>query len=182
MSLMAITPHIEDLDNFLSHCHRKRYPNRSTIIYEGDECDTLYYIIKGSVSVILEDDDGKRMKHPVFLFEKERLLDVGEYIGSSLCERLALRILAMTVQTWHVHLLVGATKHDIAKIAKCAKDAVRWGLRSGRPIWSDGYDKRYCFDERSVWNRMRYIERHNLKQDWPVKPWSFIETPAFSPR
>ena len=61
MALMAITPHIEDLDNFLSHCHRKRYPNRATIIYEGDKCDTLYYIIKGSVSVILEDDEGKEV-------------------------------------------------------------------------------------------------------------------------
>lgn len=33
MALMAITPHIADLDNFLSHCHSKRYPNRATIIY-----------------------------------------------------------------------------------------------------------------------------------------------------
>ncbi len=31
---------------------------------------------------ILEDDDGKRMKHPVFLLERDRLPDVGEYIGS----------------------------------------------------------------------------------------------------
>ena len=61
MSLMAITPHIEDLDNFLSHCHRKSYPNRSTIIYEGDKCDILYYIIKGSLSAVLEDDDGKEV-------------------------------------------------------------------------------------------------------------------------
>jgi CRP/FNR family cyclic AMP-dependent transcriptional regulator len=61
MALMAITPHIEDVDNFLSHCHRKRYPNRATIIYEGDQCDTLYYIISGSVSVVLEDDDGKEV-------------------------------------------------------------------------------------------------------------------------
>jgi len=61
MALMAITPHIADLDNFLSHCHSKRYPNRATIIYEGDKCDTLYYIIKGSVTVILEDDDDKEV-------------------------------------------------------------------------------------------------------------------------
>ena len=61
MSLMAIPAHIEDLDNFLSHCHRKSYPNRSTIIYEGDKCDILYYIIKGSVSAVLEDDDGKEV-------------------------------------------------------------------------------------------------------------------------
>ncbi|MBL4821862.1 MAG: cAMP-activated global transcriptional regulator CRP [Gammaproteobacteria bacterium] len=61
MALMAITPHIKDVDNFLSHCHRKRYPNRATIIYEGDSSDTLFYIVKGSVSVVLEDDDGKEV-------------------------------------------------------------------------------------------------------------------------
>ena len=61
MALSAITPHIEDVDNLLSHCHRKSYPNRSTIIYEGDKCDTLYYIIKGSNSVALEDDEGKEV-------------------------------------------------------------------------------------------------------------------------
>jgi CRP/FNR family cyclic AMP-dependent transcriptional regulator len=59
MALQPITPHISDLENFLAHCHRRHYPNRATIIYEGDTCDTLYYIVSGSVSVILEDDDGK---------------------------------------------------------------------------------------------------------------------------
>ena len=127
----------------------------------------------------LEDDDRKRMKHAVYLFERDRLLDVGGFIGKSLSERLAIRLWAMTVQTWHVHLLVGPTSHAVADIAKCTKDAVRWGLRPDRPIWSDGYDKRYCFDETSVWNRIRYIQRHNLEQRWPAKPWPFIENPSF---
>lgn len=61
MALMTITPHIEDVHNFLSHCYKKRYSKGTTIIYEGDECDTLYYIIDGSVSVILEDEDGKEV-------------------------------------------------------------------------------------------------------------------------
>ncbi|MDB4166005.1 cAMP-activated global transcriptional regulator CRP [Gammaproteobacteria bacterium] len=61
MALQPITPHISDVDNFLTHCHRRRYSNRATIIYEGDSCDTLYYIISGSVSVILEDNDGKEV-------------------------------------------------------------------------------------------------------------------------
>jgi len=61
MALQPITPHISDVDNFLTHCHRRRYPNRATIIYEGDSCDILYYIISGSVSVILEDNDGKEI-------------------------------------------------------------------------------------------------------------------------
>jgi CRP/FNR family transcriptional regulator, cyclic AMP receptor protein len=59
MALMAITPHIRDLDNFKSNSHVRRYPNKTTIIHEGDKCETLYYIVSGSASVILEDEDGK---------------------------------------------------------------------------------------------------------------------------
>jgi len=57
-----LTPHIDNVENLLSHCHRRRYPAKSTIIYAGDQGDTLYYIIKGSVAVVIEDDnDGKEM-------------------------------------------------------------------------------------------------------------------------
>jgi CRP/FNR family cyclic AMP-dependent transcriptional regulator len=57
-----LTPHIDNVEEFLSHCHRRRYPAKSTIIYAGDQGDTLYYIIKGSVTVVIEDDsDGKEM-------------------------------------------------------------------------------------------------------------------------
>src|SRR5690606_41501925 len=40
---------------------RRKYPSKSTIIYAGDESDALYYIIKGSVTVVIEDDDGREM-------------------------------------------------------------------------------------------------------------------------
>ncbi len=49
------------LQRFLQHCHRKHYPTRSTIIHEGDKPDTLYYIIDGSVSVLIEDNDGREI-------------------------------------------------------------------------------------------------------------------------
>lgn len=61
MALAPITPHIPDVENFLSNCHRRRYPPKSTVIYAGDTGDTLYYIIKGSVTVLIEDDDGREM-------------------------------------------------------------------------------------------------------------------------
>ena len=49
------------LDEFLHHTHRKRYPTRTTIIHEGDIPDTLYYITEGSVSVTLEETDGREI-------------------------------------------------------------------------------------------------------------------------
>ena len=111
----------------------------------------------------IEAADRQRMKHPVFLFDPAQFIPVGELIGRLLRERLGLRLLALTVQTWHVHTVVAATEHPIEEIVKCAKDAVRWGLRPGRPIWSDGYDKRFCFEDKSVHNRIEYVERHNLR-------------------
>lgn len=61
MALAPITPHIPNFEEFLAHCHRRRYPAKSTLIYAGDTGDTLYYIISGSVSVLIEDDDGREM-------------------------------------------------------------------------------------------------------------------------
>ena len=62
MAPAPLTPHIDNVEEFLSHCHRRRYSAKSTIIYAGDQGDTLYYIIKGSVTVVIEDDnDGKEM-------------------------------------------------------------------------------------------------------------------------
>lgn len=49
------------LEWFIGHCHRRRYPAKSTLIYAGDKADTLYFIISGSVSVLIEDEDGKEL-------------------------------------------------------------------------------------------------------------------------
>ena len=46
------------ITRFLEHCHRRKYPNKSVIIYAGDQPDVIYYIISGSVSVLIEDEDG----------------------------------------------------------------------------------------------------------------------------
>ncbi len=51
----------QSLDNFLEHCHRRRYPPKSVIIYAGDAPDVLYFIIDGSVSVLIEEDNGQEI-------------------------------------------------------------------------------------------------------------------------
>ncbi len=52
---------MQNVDAFLAHCHRRRYPPKSTLIYAGDKSDSLYYIVKGSVTVLIEDDEGREM-------------------------------------------------------------------------------------------------------------------------
>lgn len=61
MSYRPITPHIDNVELFLSHCSRRKYPARTTILSAGDDSESLYYIVDGSVTVLLEDDDGKEM-------------------------------------------------------------------------------------------------------------------------
>ncbi|MGB1062338.1 MAG: cyclic nucleotide-binding domain-containing protein, partial [Ketobacter sp.] len=60
---MTLKPNrlIPDTEHFLAHCHRRKYPAKSTLIYAGDDSDALYYIIKGTVMVVIEDDDGREM-------------------------------------------------------------------------------------------------------------------------
>lgn len=122
--------------------------------------------------------DHARLKHPPFRFSPNVTLDVGSMIGESLIQRTGVAILALTVQPWHVHFVIGPTNRDVADVVKCAKDAVRWGLQPGRPIWTDGYDKRFCFDVRSLERRIAYVERHNVQSALPARPWSFIAEPV----
>jgi len=59
---MSLLPKVDNsnpsLELFLNHCHRKTYPAKKKIIHEGDEPHSLYYIIKGTVSVQTENEEG----------------------------------------------------------------------------------------------------------------------------
>lgn len=61
--MLIIQPPVENktISNFLEHCHRHRYPSKSLIIYAGDKPDVLYYITDGSVTVLIEDENGREI-------------------------------------------------------------------------------------------------------------------------
>lgn len=63
----------ETMEKFLEQTHRRRYPAKSLIIYAGDTPDVLYYIVDGSVSVLMEDDNG----HEIVL----AYLNKGDFFG-----------------------------------------------------------------------------------------------------
>ena len=46
---------------FISQCHIHKYNAKSNIIHAGEKAETLYYITKGSVVVLIKDKDGKEM-------------------------------------------------------------------------------------------------------------------------
>jgi CRP/FNR family transcriptional regulator, cyclic AMP receptor protein len=61
VSLSLTTPDLANMDEFLGAAHKHRYPRSSTIIYAGEESDSIFYITKGSVTVIIEDDTGREI-------------------------------------------------------------------------------------------------------------------------
>lgn len=50
-----------DLTALNAASHRKQYPAHNTIIHVGDSSDTLYYVVAGTVTVLIEGDDGREM-------------------------------------------------------------------------------------------------------------------------
>ncbi|MGH8598590.1 MAG: cAMP-activated global transcriptional regulator CRP [Gammaproteobacteria bacterium] len=63
----------ECVQPFLAHCHRRHYAPKTAIIRQGDRADELFYIISGSVTVLLEDDKG----HEIVL----AYLNGGDFFG-----------------------------------------------------------------------------------------------------
>lgn len=72
MSLNHGDPELS-IGRLLTHCHRRLYSPKSAIIRQGDPAGDLYYIIRGSVTVLLEDDKG----HEIVL----AYLNPGEFFG-----------------------------------------------------------------------------------------------------
>lgn len=59
---MTLIPKVDhtnpSMELLLAHCHKKSYAPKRNIIHEGDKPHSLYYIIKGSVTVQTENDEG----------------------------------------------------------------------------------------------------------------------------
>ena len=50
-----------NISEFLAIAHRRRFPAKSTIIRAGSESNTIYYIIDGAVTVLLENEDDREI-------------------------------------------------------------------------------------------------------------------------
>ncbi len=49
------------LESILAYCHQRRYPARTILMRPGDPAEVLYFILEGSVAVVMEDEDGQEI-------------------------------------------------------------------------------------------------------------------------
>src|ERR1700712_1370173 len=62
-AMLAVPPpnKMKIADKLLPYAQRRRCPAKSNIICAGEESDSLYLIIKGSVTILIEDNEGREM-------------------------------------------------------------------------------------------------------------------------
>jgi len=79
-------------------------------------------------------------------------------------EKLGQIIYSLAVCSTHVHLVAGCIDETVGKVAGRYKRAATTALRVNGfvgKVWTKGYDKRYCFDEEALKNRIGYVQEHN---------------------
>jgi REP element-mobilizing transposase RayT len=79
-------------------------------------------------------------------------------------DQLKQKILALSVSSNHVHIVAEYIPKPIGSVVTHYKNMAQVALRkvglTGR-IWTKGFDKRFCFDRKSLENRIRYVNSHN---------------------
>lgn len=72
----------ETLKSFLSHCVRRKFPKKGIIFREADAAKSLYYILDGSVTVSVADEDGREVIL-AYLHKAEFIGEIGLFISDT---------------------------------------------------------------------------------------------------
>jgi REP element-mobilizing transposase RayT len=80
-------------------------------------------------------------------------------------QKIGHTIEALAVCTNHIHLVARPCEKSIESIVSRYKNVAMFSLyKDGlvRKIWTRGFDKRFCFNEKSMKQRIEYVKRHDL--------------------
>lgn len=104
----------------------------------------------------------KRQKSPAVKLNKPEIKLVQQAILAE-AGRIGHKILALSVRSNHVHLVLSPHSESVEKTAGRYKSITTRALwkhsRKGR-IWTKGYDKRFCFSEKELAARVKYVQNH----------------------
>ena len=126
---------------------------------QGDERG---YVKDGEVrgeNVAIKRDCQKKLRGGAVRLDKiERAVVREGVLGAR--EKFGQKILAIAVCSSHVHVVCEYVDVPIGAVVGYYKNAGRTALKrtgfQGR-LWTRGYDKRFCFDEAALAERVRYV-------------------------
>jgi REP element-mobilizing transposase RayT len=83
-------------------------------------------------------------------------------------EQLGQKVLALAVCSNHVHVVAECMSESIEMVVSHYENAARLALRAngfvGR-VWTRGFDKRFCFDQRQLQSRIEYVRAQDHETD-----------------
>ena len=118
-------------------------------------------ILRGNLN-LLKANKSKQAGKKVILNKKQR--KIVREAREKEAEKLGQIIYSIAVCSNHVHIAVGYNGRQIEDLVRRYKNAAYFALRKNRVVgrvWTRGYDKRFCFDEKSLKDRIDYVRRHD---------------------
>jgi len=79
-------------------------------------------------------------------------------------QRFGQEILALAVCSNHVHLVVSSGSESIENTVSRYKNVATIALKKTgltKRIWTRGFDKRFCFTDEELTQKIEYVRRHN---------------------
>lgn len=128
--------------------------------------DKWGYVLNGQV---LSRNDKLRLtnqtqqKYPTFKLNLQQRQTVEEAILEE-AERINHKISAIAVRSNHMHIVASVSRESIEQAVHRYKYSATLALRKlgikGK-IWSKGFDKRFCFTEKELETKIKYVTSHN---------------------
>ena len=115
-----------------------------------------------SPNASLEKANRNRMKAKRVTLTKEQRMWAAQTIVTKAAQ-LKQKIFALAVCGNHIHLLLQNINLPIGRVVSHYKHAVRLALqRNGfnGKLWTVGFDKRYCMNDRELDGKVSYIHTH----------------------
>ena len=78
--------------------------------------------------------------------------------------RINHKIFAIAVRLKHVHIVAGVSEESIEQAVHRYKYSATLALRrfgTQCKIWSKGFDKRFCYTNKELENKVSYVRNHN---------------------
>jgi len=110
----------------------------------------------------LEDANRRQMKDSPAALSKEQRIIAGRTIANE-AMKLNQKLFALAVCRNHIHLVVQNIDLPVGRVVSHYKHAVRLALQErgfrGK-LWTRGFDKRYCMNDKELAGKIAYVQGH----------------------
>jgi len=111
----------------------------------------------------LRSANRRQQKYSTVRFNSEQKQIVQNSIIKE-AQRINHKMFAIAVCSNHVHLVAGISEESIEQAVHRYKYSATLALRklgTDGKIWSKGFDKRFCFTDRELENKIKYVQSHH---------------------